>query len=508
MTSHRPQETDAPAERRIHRLRAMASAKLRGWRQRRRWIRWSAYGLAALLVLGLALTSVPVPYLNSLLAGYLSDRIASQTACPGATAKPPTVTVKGGALLPQLMRRRLSEIELSIPELSANGAKRAVFTATLREVSQPEPETTHVGAMAATIDIGFADLPPPPPGQPVPSNYAQGEDGALAVSVTVDPEAAKNVRTKLYLKMDLNGRTMTSTPQQMTIFGKTLPAAKVRAMTGGPRKQTLPALPAGLAYKSISPERDGLHVRLDGVSTTPLNTLPTEFGGQTVSYVAKNGLLGISTAVKVPPIVDIPLTIFVEPRLRNATMTMVPRSVEIFGANRPATDPIAQLVFSQIDPKDLTRKLPALPAGLRYRSVRVDSAGIQVAVGGVTVQPYSQLPVPKGSPPTTFGAENGLLTASTIGAGGRTMPVVVYSKPTITENTLDLRPQRIRMFDTMFDAKDVFAEVEPQPTTFALQPLPTGLRYDGVEVLPEGLRINLSGTDVTLGPDLLGGGTC
>ncbi|GIE97085.1 hypothetical protein Ari01nite_45500 [Paractinoplanes rishiriensis] len=463
-----------------------------------------AYGLAGVLLIVLVFAVVPMPVVNRLLGAYLRDLVAAQVACPGMAAAPPEVTVRGGALLPQLVRRRLAEIELTMPDLTMSGVEHASFAATLRDVSQPEPDVTRVGSMDAAITIGFANLPDPPDGQPVPS-YRRAPDGTLAIEVTVPPAAAKDVRTRLYLKMDINGNTITSTPQRLTIFGRTLPAAQVGSMTGGVRRQKLPALPAGLNYRSITPRSDGLHVALAGVSTTPLNQLPTSFAGRTVSYSARDGLLGISTAFEIPPIVNIPLTIYAQPRLAGGAMTLEPRSVQIFGANRPPSDLIAKLVLAQIKQEDLSRRLPALPAGIRYRSVTVDSGGIRVVVSGVTVQPFSSLPKPKGAV-TTYGADKGLLTVTTVGSAGRTMPVTVFAAPAIAGNKLEIAPQRIGMFDTLFPAADVFAELKSENTTYALQALPAGLEYRQVEVVPGGLRIRLTGRDVTLSKGLLGGG--
>ncbi|MFD0523429.1 LmeA family phospholipid-binding protein [Paractinoplanes durhamensis] len=403
-----------------------------------------------------------------------------------------------------LLHRRLPEVKLTMPDLTVSGVEHATFTATLHDVSQPEPNVTKAGSMDAAITIGFASLPDPPKGQPVPK-YSRAEDGSLAIEVTVPPDAAKNVRTKLYLKMAINGHTITSTPQRLTIFGRTLPAEQVGSMTGGVRKQQLPSLPAGLNYQSITPESDGLHVALAGVSTTPLNQLPTDFAGQTVSYSSRDGLLGISTSFGIEPIINIPLTIYVEPKLTGSAITMQPRSVQIFGANRPPSDLLAKLVLSQIKSEDLTQDLPALPAGIRYRSVRVDEGGIKVVVSGVTVQPYSTLPKPKGAT-TTYGADKGLLTVTTVGSAGRTMPVKVYATPTIKANKLEITPQKIAMFDTLFPAADVFAELKPSNTAYDLQALPTNLHYKNVELVPTGIRLNLTGKDVTMGKDLLGAG--
>jgi hypothetical protein len=58
----------------------------------------------------------------------------------------------------------------------------------------------------------------------------------------------------------------------------------------------------------------------------------------------------------------------------------------------------------------------------------VDASGIRVALGGVTVRPFSTLPQPEGKP-TTFGAENGLLTATASGGPDEATPtpVILYA---------------------------------------------------------------------------------
>ncbi|GIE78645.1 hypothetical protein Aph02nite_45950 [Actinoplanes philippinensis] len=109
-------------------------------------------------------------------------------------------------------------------------------------------------------------------------------------------------------------------------------------------------------------------------------------------------------------------------------------------------------MLSRIDEKDLTRKLPELPPGVRYRSVTVDPAGF--------------------------------LTASTKGSHQDTR-IRWYARPKITGNILDIAPQQIEMFGPRF---------------------PADLTYRGVEVTPTGLLIHVEGKDVILAKGALGGG--
>lgn len=473
---------------------------------RQRWIAWSAGGVAALLAAGLVVLAVPLPFLEDFLASQVTGRISGQVACPGALAQPVRVTLGGGRLLPQVLRQRLTEIRLTVPDATLNGVPHAAFTATLRDVSQPAANRTHAGSVDATITVGFANLPVPA-GTARPT-YHRAADGGLAVDVLMPATADDNVTAKLFLKMRLSGETVVSVPQKFQIFGRTLPAAQVGSLTGGERTSQLPHLPDGVTYKAITPRADGVHVALSGVATNALSTLPTDVGGHTVTYAAQNGLLGISTSVGIQPIIDVPLTIFTAPRLAGTTLTLVPQKVHILGGDHATTDLLGKLVLTQIKQQDLTRTLPALPAGVRYQSVAVDGGGIKVAVGGETVEPFATLKQPDGAHPTTFGAEGGLLTATAKGGSDNATPVVLLARPAIEGSTLNIAPDQIEMFGTRFPAASVFAEVKSQQTAFPLQHLPAGLAYRGVQVLPDGLRIRLGGTNVTLAKGALAGGTC
>jgi hypothetical protein len=256
-----------------------------------------------------------------------------------------------------------------------------------------------------------------------------------------------------------------------------------------------------VTYRSIAPRNDGVHVALAGVSTTALNTLPTSVGGHDVTYTAADGLLGVNTSI-----IKLPLTIRTKPVLSGGSLILRPTAVHVLGSDHATNDPLAKLVLGQIDQKDLTRTLPVLPAGVTYRSVAVDPAGIKVTIGGTTVKPFSSLPQDDDRP-AVFGAQDGLLTATAKGSGAAT-PIVLHSQPVIHGRTLDLAPSQIEMFGSRFPASDVLSQVKGQQTAYPLQALPDGLAYAGVSVLADGLLIRVTGHDIDLPRGSLTGGRC
>jgi hypothetical protein len=453
--------------------------------------------------------SVPVPFVEALVREKIVAQVNSQFSCPGIAAPSPQVAVGGGHLLRQALDQKLEVLRVTVPNTAIGGAQKATFEATLRGVTQPTPEKTKVENLDASITLGFDDIPVPPDRGPRPT-FGRTDDGALSVATETPASASSRVRATVFLKLAVRKESVTATPQKLQIFGRSIPAGTVSDLVGGVRTQPLPDLPDGLAYRSITPQSDGLHVALDGVVTEPLTALPTSVGGRPVSYIAQNGQLGISTAFKIPPIVDIPLTIFTEPRLSGRTLTLVPQSVTVLRRNRPTSDPLAKLVLAQVKQADLTRALPALPSGVAYRSVSVSPAGVQVAVGGVTVRPFSDLPAENNGQKTSYGAQNGMLTASTLGTPGAkgATPIVLISNPRIADGKLDLAPKRIRVFGTEFPAHDVLSQILGQSTVVPLQKLPSGLSYTGVKVLPQGLRITVTGRNVDLAKGLPGGSGC
>jgi LmeA-like phospholipid-binding len=457
----------------------------------RRWVRIPVLVMLVIIVISGLLT----PFISSQLTQMVKQRIAAQLAVPGSPA--PQVTVEGGWIVSQLLSGRLTEIHASLSSVTMDGVQHASITITLRGVSL-SGGTDHADSIDVAAELPFASLP-----ALTKASFARASDGLLAVTAPSNPKLAADQVTKVFVKLELAGNTLTAYPQGMLLFGRMLPASTASSVAGGSRVTRLPALPAGLAYQSVTPESSGLHIALGGTSTTPLSALPASVGGRIVSYTASNGLLGISTKVSVL-VTSIPLTIWAQPVLTGDTLTLIPRSVQLLGENRPSSDPLAELALSQVSQSQLTRKLPTLPAGVNYRSVSVDSQGIHVSVGGVIVRPFSSLP--ESIPGAVFSAQNGLLVATVKGepANARPTTTVMLAQPAVSGGTLVLRPERFIILGTVFSASDVMSQIKIPGLRYSLPALPAHMAYTGVDVLSDGLLLEITGKNVTLTKNMFG----
>src|SRR5262245_31530728 len=99
--------------------------------RRRRWIARAAIAAALLVTLGMIAYTVPVPILEGFVRDQIVAQVSGQVSCPGAAAVRTEVTVGGGPLVPQAVRRRLSEVRLSVPDATLNGVPHARFDATM-----------------------------------------------------------------------------------------------------------------------------------------------------------------------------------------------------------------------------------------------------------------------------------------------------------------------------------------------------------------------------------------
>jgi hypothetical protein len=489
----------------LHRLGRL----LPGRRLKRRG-RWFVYGLALPTSVLLVILLMCLTVLNGPLTKMVADQVAREVACPAtatstATAAP-KVTVGGGRILPQLARRRLSEIDLRMSDTSLGGISHADLTAKLRDVRRTR-DGASVGKVNAALTIGFAALPSPPD-TPRPT-FGRSPDGSLTITVVPPAEVTARVKTTLLAKLELRGETITVVPQRLLLFGRSVPPARVAAQIGGARTEQLPHLPDGLTYRSVAPRPDGLHIEVGGVVTTPFSELPATIGGNPVSYSAVNGQLGISISKRLPLLGNLNLTIFTAPRVDGNTLTFVPQSVEIFGHNRSLDDPIAALILRNIDQSELSRGLPALPDGVGYHSASVNDSGIGLAVDGVAVKPYSELPATVDGRPTSYSAQDDLLAITTTGIGAaRPTPVVLHTTPTIAATVLRLKPHQIEILGLLFPAREVLATTKMELIEYPLLPLPGKLAYRDVKVMSSGLRITLEGRHVTLHKGELRHATC
>jgi hypothetical protein len=71
-----------------------------------------------------------------------------------------------------------------------------------------------------------------------------------------------------------------------------------------------------------------------------------------------------------------------------------------------------------------------------------------------------------------------------------------------------IQPEKFIILGTVYPAADVMRQVKFPSTRYPLPALPAHLAYTGISVLPGGLRVSVSGTDVTLGTSMFGAGSC
>jgi hypothetical protein len=106
---------------------------------RKRRLLWLGGGTAVMAAASLAVLTVPVPGLEGYLDRLAIERVRAQVACPGVLPRPPTVAVSG-RLAPQMFRGNLSDVRVSVPDLTLNGVPHAAFEGTF--TGSPSPRRT------------------------------------------------------------------------------------------------------------------------------------------------------------------------------------------------------------------------------------------------------------------------------------------------------------------------------------------------------------------------------
>jgi hypothetical protein len=124
-------------------------------------------------------------------------------------------------------------------------------------------------------------------------------------------------------------------------------------------------------------DRTGVHADHVTVAVTVgYAMLPAEVAGHQVTYRSAGGLLAVDTAVDVAGR-SVPVTALVEPAISRDTITLTLREVQVLGLRAPADTLRGTGIGDGPD-----RPLPALPAGLTYRSVGATDSGLRITAGG------------------------------------------------------------------------------------------------------------------------------
>lgn len=115
-----------------------------------------------------------------------------------------------------------------------------------------------------------------------------------------------------------------------------------------------------------------------------------------------------------------------------------------------------------------------------------------------------------GTPGATFSAQRGLLVTTVRGmpASAKPISIEMLARPEIMGGALVIHPARFIILGTVYPASDVMRQVKFPSTRYQLPALPAHLAYTGISVLPTGLRISVSGQNVTLGKTMFGTARC
>jgi hypothetical protein len=146
---------------------------------------------------------------------------------------------------------------------------------------------------------------------------------------------------------------------------------------------TIDAVRADLHDVSLSAGNRFSAGRVGIDATVGYQALPAEVNGRQLSYQAAGGLLAVSTTTILAGR-SVPVTILAELAIAGSRLTITPRQIEVLGVRVPAGP-----VLSGMGAPDLSRDLPALPAGLRYESLTAGADGVHVRITGdhVTATP-------------------------------------------------------------------------------------------------------------------------
>ncbi|MEU8025303.1 MULTISPECIES: LmeA family phospholipid-binding protein [Micromonospora] len=108
------------------------------------------------------------------------------------------------------------------------------------------------------------------------------------------------------------------------------------------------------------------------------DALPGTVGERPVHYRGVGGLLAVETTAPMAG-QQLPVTVLARPAIDAGRLTVTPTEIEVLGMRRPAG---AKLVERLTGGRDLSRPLPALPAGLSWQGVDVADDGLRLRLTG------------------------------------------------------------------------------------------------------------------------------
>jgi hypothetical protein len=232
-------------------------------------IRWLA-GSAA-VCLGLVLVG------DRMVARLVAGKLAHRLACAAELSTEPAVTMGGYPFLTQTISGHYRSIDVVATGLHRGDVTVGRVEAEVHDVELPDGDRpATVGSLAASATIGFSTLPTELNGRPV--TYAATADGRLTVSTTTAFNGLE-IPVTVISRPRLDDGELTMKPDEIEILGfrRSLDGQGAGLMgrlgglggltgpgSSGVARRTLPELPAGLHYRSVSATENGLDIGIEG----------------------------------------------------------------------------------------------------------------------------------------------------------------------------------------------------------------------------------------------------
>jgi LmeA-like phospholipid-binding len=191
-------------------------------------------------------------------AGLVADRVA----CAAGLDARPAVSFGAVPFLPQLATGRLVDVRVVAHHVRRGDVTVDTVDAHLHGLSLPAGDRMAAAHVSIDLTVGYGVLPPELAGHPVGYRAVAGR---LAVDTTTTV-AGRPLAVTILVEPRIDGTTLTLTPREVQVLGVRAPLDVLPPGTGaaGELSRPLPALPAGLRYRSLTATEQGLRLAIDG----------------------------------------------------------------------------------------------------------------------------------------------------------------------------------------------------------------------------------------------------
>jgi DUF2993 family protein len=217
-------------------------------------------------------------------ATAIEHRVASRLRCAADLATAPHVELGGFSALTQLASRSFGEIRVTADDVKLPKVTVGHVEVDAERVSLAD-DGVAAGAVTVDATVPYSALTGLAAGAPAGSAMRiTGADDARRLVVQADLALrGMSIPATVYADVALSGSRLTVTPAEVELsaLGLRVPASRLPAAAAQPRTTDLPALPAGLTYRSVTPTPDGLRITAAGseLHLTPHSTNRKTCGG-------------------------------------------------------------------------------------------------------------------------------------------------------------------------------------------------------------------------------------